>query len=229
MRKQLLGVVWLMGLFSLTANALAVDLSSPSQIEAEAKVLSFKAENLDINVAKLGLESYSRARAQGLDPQQIFTIVDYSHPSTTPRMWVFDMKNNNLLYKELVAHAKNSGDNIPTEFSNAPNSLKSSVGLFVTGQTYYGHEGYSLRLNGLEKGFNDNAAARNIVVHPAPYVSSEFAATHGRLGRSWGCFALNPQVAGAVINTIKAGSLIFAYAPEPNWLSHSLFLSGKIA
>lgn len=224
MLKSLLTVAMWSAAGIIPVSAYADDVMSSKDLDAQVKLLCAAGQNLKPEVAKLSLASYQKARAQGLDSQQILTIVDYSQPSTVPRMWVFDLKNNQLLYQALVAHAKNSGDNIPTSFSDEPQSLKSSLGLFVTGEPYQGQHGYSLRLNGLEKGFNENAAARNIVVHSAPYVSSQFAASHGRLGRSWGCFALNPKVASAVINTIKAGTLLFAYAPDNNWLKHSTFL-----
>ena len=194
-------------------------------IAKQAKALSKEAPDLNPDVAKLSLMAYNKARQQGLDGQQVLTIVDYSKPSTEPRMWVFDLKTNRLLFKELVAHGSNSGDNIPTSFSDNPSSHKSSLGLFVTKDTYIGHHGYSLRLAGLEPGYNGTAESRDVVIHAANYVSEDFAKTHGRLGRSWGCFALNPQAAQPVINKIKDGTLIFAYYPDQKWLSHSNYLT----
>lgn len=193
-------------------------------LDSEAKLLSTRAQNLDAQVIKMGLQAYSKAREQGLDQQQVLTIVDYRLPSTEPRLVVFDLKNNNVLFKELVAHGKMSGGNVPTSFSNTPQSLKSSLGVFLTGNTYLGHHGYSLKLQGLEKGFNDMAAAREIVVHAANYVSEAFAQAHGRLGASWGCFAVRPTVSSSLINTIKDGTLIFAYYPDRNYLSKSSFI-----
>ena len=225
MLRLFIRALFFISLYSFAYSASAFDFNNKNQLDAEAKILSAKAENLDPQIAKLGLESYLKARALQLDPQKILTIVDYSTASTAPRMWVFDLKDNTLLYKTLVAHGKNSGENIPTSFSDNPQSLQSSVGVFLTGNTYQGEHGYSLRLNGLEAGFNDNAAARNIVVHAANYVSEEFAQAHGRLGRSFGCFALNPQIAKPIINTIKAGTLLFAYAPDQDWLAHSRFIN----
>ncbi len=222
--KKYLQLSLLTGALLLTKQVLAQTATMPQDFEATLKALCHEAPGLNPRALQLGLVSYQKARAEGFDNQQILTIVDYSQASTVPRLWVFDLKNNNLLFQELVAHAKNSGENIPTVFSDQPQSLKSSLGLFVTGEPYQGQHGYSLRLNGLEKGFNKNAAARNIVVHAANYVSPQFASTHGRLGRSFGCFALNPSVANAVINTIKAGTLLFAYAPDRNWLTHSKYL-----
>lgn len=212
--------------FSGMTTASIFDFSSAaSSIDAQAKLLSAKAQNLSPQVVKLGLEAYDKARAQGLDAQQLLTIVDYSKPSTEPRLWVLDLKTDKVLFQELVAHAQNSGGNIPTTFSDTPSSHMSSLGLYLTEQTYDGHHGNTLRLAGLEKGFNDKAQSREIVMHAANYVSQTFADIHGRLGRSWGCFALNPAVAQPVINTIKGGTLLFAYYPEQSWLEHSSYLT----
>lgn len=187
--------------------------------DLKIKTLTAKAQNLDPQVLKLGLQAYLKARQQGFDPQQLLTIVDYTKPSTEPRMWVIDIKNNDVLFQELVAHGKNSGNTVATTFSNQPRSLKSSLGVFLTQNTYIGRHGYSLRLSGLERGFNDMALLRDIVVHAAAYVSRL------SVGRSWGCFALNPVAAKSVIDTIKDGTVIFAYYPDKKWLSHSKFLS----
>lgn len=199
---------------------------SAATITVDSQVNDLIAQAPDINpkALKLGLEAYNKARMEGYDSQQLLTIVDYSKPSTEDRFWVFDLKNNTVKYEALVAHGQNSGDNYTTSFSNDPRSLKSSLGLYVTEQPYEGHNGYSLRLQGLDKGFNDMAKARDIVVHGGAYVSKEFAAAHGRLGRSWGCFALNPKVASSVINTIKDGTLIFAYYPDHKYLSESSWI-----
>ena len=153
------------------------------------------------------------------------TVIDYSLPSTTPRLWVFEVPSGKLLFKELVAHGKNTGDNMATSFSDAANSRQSSLGLFVTRQTYVGSNGYSLRLAGLEPGFNGNALDRAIVMHGAPYVDAAFAQKQGRLGRSWGCPALRQAVARDVIDTVRGGGVIFSYYPDQNWLTKSAFLN----
>lgn len=231
MKKTLqVGLLGVASLFSTFASANlfnAYDYHSTvtDTLDTQAKLISAKAQNLDPYVVKLGLQAYSKAKEQGLDQKELLTIVDYTKPSTEPRLWVINLKDNNILFQELVAHGKNSGDNIPTSFSNQPSSLKSSLGVFLTEDTYVGKHGYSLRLAGLEKGVNDMAQARDIVVHAATYVGGQFAKIHGRLGRSWGCFAVNPKIATSIINTIKGGSLVFAYYPDRNWISHSLFLS----
>jgi hypothetical protein len=154
------------------------------------------------------------------------TVIDYSRPSVEPRLWVFDLKTGKLLFKELVAHGRNSGENMTTRFSDAVNSHQSSLGLFVTSNTYVGSNGYSLRLDGLEPGFNGRARERAIVMHGAPYVDAKLAAAQGRLGRSWGCPALRDAVARDVIDTIRGGGVIFSYYPDAQWLKSSRFLNG---
>lgn len=130
--------------------------------------------------AMTGLE-----RIKKLQNKKIITIIDFSKPSTQDRFFVIDLEHKLILYKSLVAHGKNSGENIAVSFSNDPESLKSCLGFFLTAETFTGKHGYSLRLDGLEPGINDNARRRTIVVHGAGYVSAAFARQHGRLGRSW--------------------------------------------
>lgn len=157
------------------------------------------------------------------------TLIDYSLPSTQPRMWVFDLRSGRLLFKELVAHGRNSGDNMATRFSDEMESRESSLGLFRTADTYVGHNGYSLRLDGLEPGFNSHARERAIVMHGAPYVNPAVAKANGRLGRSWGCPALREAVARQVIDTVRDGGVIFSYYPDPTWLKTSKFLNCTVA
>lgn len=194
--------------------------------EQTAKVLSKQAKDLNPRVLRLALNAYNNARREGYDYQQVLTVIDYSKPSSQRRFWVFDLRNERLLYDELVAHGRNSGSTMATSFSNQPNSLKSSIGVYTTGQPYGGQHGYSLRLIGLEPGFNDNAYSRAIVVHGAWYVNSD-QARRGGVGRSWGCPALNPQVAKPIINTISNGTVIVAYYPDKNWLGSSRFLGER--
>lgn len=163
------------------------------------------------------MAAYTRALTQGaVGNTSLLTVIDYTLPSSVPRLWVFDLAAGRLLYRELVAHGRNSGDNVATAFSNAEGSLKTSLGLFVTDQTYYGENGYSLRLRGLDAGLNDNAMLRAIVMHGAAYVSQKVVSQLGRLGRSWGCPAVRPEVARPMIDLIKNGSVVFAYGqPRP--------------
>ena len=143
--------------------------------------------------------------------KKLLTLIDYTKPSTERRLWVIDLKTNKVLFHELVAHGKGSGQNFATRFSNESQTYATSLGLFETLGTYEGKHGYSLKLRGLDKGVNDKAEARAIVIHAAWYVSDDFAKTHGRLGRSWGCPALDESVAKRVIDAIKGESFVFAY------------------
>jgi hypothetical protein len=152
------------------------------------------------------------------------TVIDYSKPSTAKRLWVFDLRAQTLLYEELVAHGKGSGDNFATVFSNNPESHQSSLGLFETADAFSGRTGYALRLKGLDAGFNDKALERAIVMHGAAYVSEQIAHSAGRLGRSWGCPALRKEVARELIDRIKNNGVLFAYYPDQNWLKSSRFL-----
>ncbi|MGH9409539.1 MAG: murein L,D-transpeptidase catalytic domain family protein [Vicinamibacterales bacterium] len=160
--------------------------------------------------AALAAAAHAVARGLAVDPATL-TIIDYTHPSIEKRMWVYDLDSHALLFDELVAHGRGSGTGLATSFSNGVNSDKSSLGLFRTGETYEGHNGYSLRLDGLDPGVNDHARERAIVIHGAWYVSSAIAKAQGYLGRSLGCPAVRPEIARQLIDAIKGGGLVFAY------------------
>lgn len=175
-------------------------------------------------VIALALEAAECAAASGVAaPAQRLAVIDYSRPSTERRLWVFDLKKTILLYAEHVAHGRNSGENFANAFSNRESSHQSSLGLFATAETYFGGNGYSLRMDGLEPGINHLARARAIVMHGAPYVDPVMAQRQGRLGRSFGCPAVRPAVANSVIDTLKEGQLLFAYYPDQQWLANSRF------
>ena len=152
------------------------------------------------------------------------SVIDYSRPSTEPRLWVFDLSRQRLLFEELVAHGRNTGENMAAKFSNVEGSYMSSLGAFETQESYVGQNGYSLRLRGLEHGFNDQARERAIVIHGAPYVSEQLINSQGRLGRSLGCPAVRPAIARSLIDTIRNGSFVFAYYPDQAWLTRSRLL-----
>lgn len=173
----------------------------------------------------LALHAYNKAQQAGFGNNHIFTIIDYSLPSTTTRLWVIDLDTNHIVFQEKVAHGIGSGDLYAQQFSDLVNSRQSSVGMYVTdGQSYTGRHGYSVRLHGLESGFNDQAFKRAIVLHSAPYVSEAYIRDHGYLGRTWGCPAINPAHIHAVVDTVKGGSLLLAYGHDPLWLKRSAFL-----
>ncbi|SDK16836.1 murein L,D-transpeptidase catalytic domain family protein [Billgrantia gudaonensis] len=151
-------------------------------------------------------------------------VIDFSLPSTKPRLWVFDLDERRLLFKELVSHGQGSGNAMATAFSNVPESHQSSLGLFRTRNSYVGRNGYSLRLEGLEAGINDLAFERAIVIHGADYVSEAFIERTGRLGRSYGCPAVRQDIAAPLIDSLKEEHYLFAYYPDPAWLRDSAFL-----
>lgn len=159
--------------------------------------------------------------------RDIITIIDFSKPSTEERFYVIDLKQKKLLFKSVVSHGKNSGENYARSFSNKNGSYKSSLGFYVTENTYKGKNGYSLILNGLEKGINDNAKERAIVIHGAAYSNPSVIASSGRLGRSLGCPALPQNISASVINTIKDGTLLYIYANDQNYLAQSTILSNN--
>ncbi len=172
---------------------------------------------------RMALDAVACARARGVaGKDELLTLIDYSLPSTAPRLWVLDLAQGKVLFHELVAHGAGSGDNVATRFSNQENSRQTSLGLFLTRDTYEGGNGYSLRLQGLDPGVNDLALERNIVMHGAWYVSPQQIQRYGRLGRSWGCPALPVESAHRIIDTIKGGSFVFAYSSaDSRWLKAS--------
>jgi hypothetical protein len=217
MRNRLVGIALSMLAVCSTAHAQS-SVAQLSQLAPEANT----------KVLALAMQARSGAAAQlGQAPAPRLAVIDYSRPSTSPRLWVFDLEQNKLLFRELVAHGQGTGENMAVHFSNKDGSHQSSIGLFRTADTYTGHNGYSLRMQGLEPGFNDAAMARAIVIHGAPYVNAKMAQQKGRLGRSWGCPALRPEIAKQVIDSLKNGQMIFSYYPDSNWLAHSPFINCK--
>lgn len=152
---------------------------------------------------------------------KVITIIDFSLPSTEKRLWIIDPTNQLVLLNTVVSHGRNSGNLMASKFSNKPESYQSSLGFYKTAETYQGKHGYSLRLDGLEQGFNDQARNRAIVIHGADYAREEFAKNTGRLGRSLGCPALPTEISSKAIDFIKDGSLLFIYGQDENYLKSS--------
>lgn len=185
--------------------------------------LSALAPALDRKVLAMALQARDcAAREHEVGPR--LAVIDYARPSTEVRLWVFDVDGRRLLHAEHVAHGRGSGGNVPTVFSDVEGSYQSSLGLFAMAETYTGQNGYSLRMDGLEPGINARARERLIVMHGADYVDPAQARRQGRLGRSWGCPAVRSAVAREVIDDLKDGQLLFAYADDPAWLRTSTFL-----
>ncbi len=201
-----------------------------SNVIASNKVLSVEAKavnvynSLDINNLSLPkLESFTQAlkgfytlQSEGKIKKNILTLIDFSLSSNVKRLWIIDLNTNTVLYNSLVAHGRNTGDEFANSFSNKAESFKSSLGFFSTGEVYQGKHGLSLKLDGLQRGMNDNARARAVVMHGADYVAESFIKNHSRLGRSLGCPAIPMNMTKEVINTIKDKSCLFIYHPSLN-------------
>ncbi|MBC6368783.1 hypothetical protein DDT91_18490 [Algoriphagus sp. AK58] len=200
------------------ATRVVVNPKDDSEILLEH--LSEKHKNLpSLPAIDLALEGYEKLENELKNP--LLTVIDFSLPSTEKRLWVIDVEKQEILLNTVVSHGRNSGMLMAEKFSNRPESYQSSLGFYKTAETYHGKHGFSLRLDGLEKGFNDQARNRAIVIHGADYAREEVAKMSGRLGRSLGCPAVPTEVSDKVINLIKDGSLIFVYAQDQNYLSNS--------
>jgi len=188
-----------------------------------------KGEQLEEKVFQTAMTGYLNLKAAGKlnEQKDILTVADFSKSSTQNRLWVIDIRNKKVLFNTYVAHGQGSGMEYATRFSNIDGTHASSLGFFVTGNTYTGQHGNSLRLNGMDKGFNDAALSRAIVVHAADYVSKGNVAAQGRLGRSWGCPALAPELAQPIINKIKNGTCLFIYYPEKSYMKTAVWLNKK--
>ncbi|MXS70537.1 hypothetical protein GSF70_04840 [Flavobacteriaceae bacterium W22] len=173
--------------------------------------------------AILGFNNLKKAGKLNEDAH-LLTVCDFSMSSNKKRLWVIDMNERKVVFNSLVAHGKNTGEEFAEKFSNTESSYQSSLGFYITDTTYEGGNGYSLRLLGMDKGFNDAALQRAVVMHGADYVSEEFAAAHKRIGRSWGCPAVPRALAEPMINTIKGKNVLFIYYPDENYLSSSEWL-----
>lgn len=205
------------------------DRSSTSQL---AGALAMHAPKLDRKVLEKAVGAMKCAIRGGMEPAERLAVIDYSLPSSTPRLWIFDLRRKKLVLEDLVAHGQNSGDNYAQAFSNAVGSHQSSIGLFRTQESYIGRHGYSLRMDGLEPGINDRARERAIVVHAADYVDPAWIERQGRIGRSQGCPAVRRGVVRKVVDTLKGGQFMFAYYPDPQWLASSPYLNcepGRVA
>jgi hypothetical protein len=221
--KSKKALYWTVGISTLLICSLHANATVANFTMAQA--IKSNAPSLNSDAIKLGVEAYNHAEKMGMDKQKVLTIIDYSQPSSKQRLWVIDMNDGHVIYNTLVAHGKGSGMNYATSFSNKPNSDATSIGVYLTGSTYSGKHGYSLRLKGLDKGYNNNVYSRAVVMHSAWYVGKKFLAEHGRIGRSWGCPALSQQDAPKVISKIKDGTIMLAYSPNKNWEQHSSFLN----
>jgi hypothetical protein len=205
-------------------------LSASAEAVAEATMLNdslhLDTKGLNIKALEYALKGFNYLQQKGiLYNKDILSICDFSQSSKNKRLYVIDIENKKLMLNTYVAHGKNSGSEYANSFSNNPNSLKSSLGFYVTRSTYFGGHGLSLKIDGLEHGFNDKAKTRNIVVHGSDYVGDNFVSSNNFCGRSYGCPAVPSQESPMVINTIKNGSCLFIYHPTQKYLKQSRILN----
>jgi hypothetical protein len=234
--------VWLTGLITMLVFSFAVGIpagkhtskkTSNRQISKVASIIPDSTAKLfyeTVGLAKKGLgwetfqkawSGFTKLNSKGFIKNQLLTIADMSQPSCQKRLYIIDVVAKKLVMNTLVAHGKNTGNVIASNFSNTPESLQSSLGFYITGGTYQGGNGYTMRLKGMEKGFNDKAESRAIVMHGAPYVSEEIARQTGRIGRSWGCPAVSLKEHQMIIDLVKNGSCLYVFAPQKQYLAHS--------
>lgn len=166
------------------------------------------AEYVDEDIFRKAYEGYKKIDGKR---RNLLTLIDFTKPSNQERLFVIDMEAQKLLFRTVVAHGRNSGEMMATKFSNREGSYQSSLGFYLTNETYIGSNGYSLKLDGLEPGINDNARARAIVMHGAAYANPSVCANGNRLGRSWGCPALPEKLNRPIIDAIKGGSVLYIY------------------
>ena len=187
--------------------------------------MSRAAPGLDQDVLARAFNASRCAIDSGMDIPERLAIIDFSMPSSHERLWIFDLSKGDLMLRDLVAHGKNSGNVESTTFSNIEGSHQSSLGLFLGSESYYGKHGYSLRLDGLEPGINDQARQRAIVIHGADYVNESWVSKYGRIGRSHGCPAVDNHVIEQVVDNLKGGQFVFKYYPDQRWLNSSEYLN----
>lgn len=184
--------------------------------------LNLEEVGLKEDVFALALKGFSKLREKGLiNEDSVLTIIDYTKSSKEKRLYVIDLKNQVLDFNSVVSHGRNSGYEYAKSFSNKFASNKSSLGFYITGETYFGSNGYSLKLSGIEKGYNDKALQRAIVMHGAPYANESIIYQKGYLGRSLGCPAIPQNIHKQIIDKIKNGNALFIYYPQENYLVKS--------
>ena len=213
------------------SNALSEAARVESYISALYNRLDFREyDRLSYTVFNKAVKGYINLKNAGKlnNAKEILTVCDFNQPSTFERMWIIDLAEKKILFNTFVAHGSGTGEDCATQFSNKENSHQSSLGFYVTTETYDGEHGLSLRLQGMDQGFNDAAFKRDIVVHGAEYVCDNYICDNQRLGRSWGCPAEPVALAEPIINTIKDGTCLFVYYPDVKYLKTAFWLNKKV-
>ena len=226
MRKILIYVLFL--LIPAVNNARVAEIDSGKEFKDDFYSVSNLADSgLSRDAFKLALKGLKKLNSNGkLQNPNIVTIADYSQSSNKKRLYVIDLKNRKLLFNTYVAHGRNTGAEFAKSFSNVVGSFKSSLGFYITEHPIIGsHTGFSLLINGVEKGFNDNAIKRAIIIHGADYASENYIKKNGRLGRSFGCPALPTGLNKLIIESIKGGTCLFVYNPDKKYICSSSLLN----
>ncbi|MFD0998280.1 murein L,D-transpeptidase catalytic domain family protein [Ohtaekwangia kribbensis] len=209
-----------------TATHVDAAVSFDDSLQTLYTSIGLEKYNLSYKVFKYAVIGYYTLRMQGkLNDKNLLSIIDFTKPSTQKRFYTIDLEHHIVKFFTYVSHGKNTGEDIAKSFSNMVHSNQSSLGFYVTAETYVGSKGYSLKLDGMEKGYNDNMRERAVVMHDAEYVSEYWIKHYGRLGRSQGCPALSKEIAREVIDAIKGHTAIFAYFNDENYLSTSRYLN----
>jgi len=219
------------GFSNLSNEKLAAVLADPIEEEEDLySVLNLSEHGLSSEVFELALKGYLKLKAENrLDNPDILTIVDFSQTSKNKRLFVVDFEKQELLFHTLVAHGRNTGGEYAKHFSNVNGSHKSSLGFYITKNNHMGSRvGFSMIMEGIEKGFNDNARNRQIIMHGADYATEDFINRNGRLGRSYGCPAVPPEVIRPIVDIIQNGTCLFIYYPDDTYLSSSPVLTADI-
>ena len=214
---------------ALISNSTYTTKSAASSVDSLSNELYDSLQLDKVGLTKAALEfaykGHQVLQDKGvLSNPDILTVCDFTQSSQSKRMYIIDLKNYKLLLNTYVAHGRNSGLDYAEHFSNKPESLESSLGFYVTKNTYQGKHGLSLKLSGLDRGYNDNAEARDVVVHGAPYIGEQ-RANSAYMGRSWGCPAVPQKLAPTVINLIKNGTCLFIYHPNESYVENSSILN----
>ena len=233
-RYLFLVLIFILSTFLYFSNA-QTGLSKERQLALKKAELNIKELYNELNAAQYDLSfeafryayiGYQSLRKQHrLNEKDLFSIIDFTKDSSSKRFYTIDLEKMKIVYYTYVAHGKKSGERMATSFSDAVESNKSSIGFYITGNTYNGGNGYSLILNGDEKGYNSNLAKRSVVVHAADYANEDYIARNGRMGRSLGCPALPENIYKQVIETIKEKTMIFAYYNDAKYLKTSKYLN----
>jgi hypothetical protein len=194
-----------------------------SYLSTQYNLLQSGSEKPDFELYQKGMIGFYKLKMEGKVSKDIITLIDFRMSSTKKRMWIIDVNTNEVIHHTIVAHGKNSGWEFAKTFSNTPNTNMSSIGFYLTGEKYYGKYGLSLRLDGVEKGFNSNARRRAIVLHPAKYVNYSISKSLGRMGRSFGCPSIPYKDSDKVVKTIAERSVMFIYYPQEDYLKETKF------